>query len=514
MPNKYWKQFKSGSDIRGIASDSIHNEKINLTNEAVEKISLAFAVWIANKTWIEYNAMTIAIGNDPRLSSIRIKTAIINSLMSIGVKIYDCSLTSTPAMLMAVSSLTCTASLQITASHHPANRNGIKFFTKNGSLSSQNIDEILDIAQSGDFPPISYNVGNVKSINMMNYYCEKIKNLILEDTTYVNKSSKPLKGLKIAVNAGNGAGGFFVRDILIPLGADTSGSIFLKPDGTFPNHVPNPENDIAIKALSKAVKNSNSDIGIIFDTDVDRVAIVDSSGNVINRDKLIALTSAIILEESPGTTIVTDSVTSDKLNEFINSLGGIQFRYKRGYKNIIDYAKKLNSVGTNCSLAIESSGHAALKENNFIDDGAYLAAKIISKYVKLKSQKISFTDLLKDFKEAKEYLEIRLTIHDTKAITLSRKVITQLKSYAPEIKACYVEPKNLEGVRLTFKARWQEGWCILRKSIHDPLLVLNIESYVNNGAISILNSLIPFLEKFEFLDVKEINNQVPELTIK
>lgn len=513
MPNKYWKQFKSGSDIRGIASDSLHSGNITLTNEVVEKIAISFAVWIANKTWTKYSEMTIAVGHDPRVSSMRIKTAMINALRSIGVKIYDCALTSTPAMLMAVSSLTCTASFQITASHHPADRNGVKFFTTDGALSSKDIDEILDIAQGEDFPSISYKIGSVKPINMMHYYCDSVKNIICEDTKSINPSDKPLEGLKIAVDAGNGSGGFFVKDILAPLGADTKGSIFLKPDGTFPNHVPNPESNIAIEALSKAVKDSKSDIGIIFDTDVDRVAVVDSKGKAINRNKLIALTSAIILEKNPGATIVTDSVTSDKLKEFIDSLGGIQFRYKRGYKNIIDYAKKLNSSGVDCPLAIESSGHAALRENKFVDDGAYLAAKIIAKYIELKSKGITLDELLKDFKDSKEHIEIRITINDTKIISSSRKVITHLKTYSSEIKACQVEPKNLEGTRLNFKARWQEGWCILRQSVHDPSLVLNIESYVNNGAMSILNSLIPFFEKFEFLDIKEINEQMLEQKI-
>lgn len=506
MPNKYWKQFKSGSDIRGIASGD--TRKINLTNGVVEKIALSFAVWISNNTWTEYNDMTIAIGNDSRISSIRLKTAIITALTSIGIRVYDCSLTSTPAMLMAVSSLTCTASLQITASHHPVDRNGIKFFTKSGPLSAENIDEILNIAQSNDFPPISYKIGEVKSINIMNYYCEKIRNIITSSIDSTEDTEFPLKGLKIAVDAGNGAGGFFVKDILNPLGADTSGSVFLEPDGNFPNHIPNPEDQSAIAALSNAVLESKSDIGIIFDTDVDRVGIVDRNGQMINKNKLIAFTSAIILEDNPGATIVTDSVTSDNLHEYIQSLGGVQFRYKRGYRNVIEYAQRMNESGVNCPLAIESSGHAALKENSFIDDGAYLAAKIIAKYVKMKSQNISIDDMLKGFVDAKEQIEIRITINDSKVISSSRKVLTSFKKYISEIKSSQLEKNNFEGVRATFKARWQEGWCILRKSVHDPVLVLNIESYVNNGAMAILNSLIPFFEKFQFIEMDEINAQI------
>ena len=521
MPNR-WKHLKSGSDIRGVAFEE--EGKIELNNEVVQKIGLAFAVWIFKNKHIDYINMTIAIGNDPRLSSMRIKTSLISALTSIGIKIYDCSLTSTPAIAMAVSSLTCTASIQITASHHPKDKNGFKFFTKNGPLSSSDIEEILTIAQSGKFPSIAGKIGEVKPINILNYYCNKIKNVIKNsingklnseddhenDKFEIPSESTPLKGLKVTVDASNGCGGFFVKNILNELGADTGSSIFLEPDGNFPNHLPNPEDPMAIAALSKAVIKAKTDLGIIFDTDVDRVAFVDSNGKIINKSKLIAFVSFIILDENPGATIVTDSVASNKLTEYIKSLGGVHLRYKRGYRNVIEYAQKINKAGINCPLAIETSGHAALRENNFIDDGAYLAAKIIAKLITLKEKNISIDKITEGFVNAKEQIEIRITIHDPRVISSSRKVLTYLKEHIKSIKACELE-NSIEGVRINFKARWQEGWCILRKSVHDPSLVLNIESYVNNGALSILHSLIPFFEKFQFIEIDEIKKQVENL---
>lgn len=507
MPSKQWKHLKSGSDIRGVAMGDA--DSINLTNEVVEKIALAFAMWISYNSEIKYESMTIAIGSDPRLSSKRIKTCLVNALTYIGVKIYDCSLTCTPAMLMAVLRLTCTASIQVTASHHPAEKNGFKFFTKAGALSSADIEKIIEIAQADNFPPITRILGKVKPINIMSYYCDKIKNVIIDSTKNLHKD-KPLEGLKIAVDAGNGAGGFFAKNILDELGADTSGSIFLEPDGNFPNHLPNPEDPLAVKALSKAVLDSQSDIGIIFDTDVDRVGFVDAKGHIINKNKLIAFVSSVILHENPGGTIVTDSVTSDKLSEYIKNLGGNHFRYKRGYRNVIEYARKLNENGINCPIAIESSGHAALRENEFVDDGAYLAAKVISKLAEMKANGSSMDKVADGFVNAKEQLEIRITINDSRIISSGRNVLTHFKKYSQKIKSSQLE-HSIEGVRIKFKTRWQEGWCILRQSVHDPVLVLNIESYVNNGAISILNSLIPFFKKFKFIDINEINEQLNTL---
>ena len=132
--------------------------------------------------------------------------------------------------------------------------------------------------------------------------------------------------MRILVDAGNGAGGFFTSKVLEPLGADTTGSQFLDPDGRFPNHVPNPEDPAAMASTSEAVLRNNADMGIVFDTDVDRSGIVDKNGAAINKNSLIALMSAITLREFPGSTVVTDSVTSTGLTQFIEKLGGKHFR--------------------------------------------------------------------------------------------------------------------------------------------------------------------------------------------
>ena len=147
---------------------------------------------------------------------------------------------------------------------------------------------------------------------------------------------KPFSGFKIIVDAGNGAGGFYVDKVLAPLGADTQGSQFLEPDGTFPNHIPNPENKEAMQSIVDAVIDTNADFGIIFDTDVDRAGAVDKGGSVLNKNRLIAAISAILLKEFPGTTIVTDSITSSGLADFIKAHGGTHHRFKRGYKNVIN----------------------------------------------------------------------------------------------------------------------------------------------------------------------------------
>jgi Phosphomannomutase len=237
-------------------------------------------------------------------------------------------------------------------------------------------------------------------------YSKNIVAFIREKT----KTEQPLAGARIVVDAGNGAGGFFVDQVLKPLGADTSGSQYLEPDGHFPNHVPNPEDAVAIAHISKAVLDNQADLGIIFDTDVDRAAIIDEKGNAINRNGFIAFIASLLLADYPGSTIVTDSITSTGLTEYIESLGGKHHRFKRGYKNVINEAIRLNEEGIETHLAMETSGHGAIKENYFLDDGAYLVTMALIKFAELHQAGKPISSFLAGLKEPVEAEEIRYKI--------------------------------------------------------------------------------------------------------
>jgi phosphomannomutase len=151
-------------------------------------------------------------------------------------------------------------------------------------------------------------------------------------------------------------------------------------------------------SVCAAVEAHEADFGIIFDTDVDRAGCVGKGGYEINRNRLVALAAAICLEDNEDAVIVTDSITSDGLTEFIESRSGKHLRYMRGYKNVINKQVELTESGVNCPLAIETSGHAAFLENYFLDDGAYLVTKIIIEMAKLGRQGLSIEDLIADLR--------------------------------------------------------------------------------------------------------------------
>lgn len=270
----------------------------------------------------------------------------------------------------------------------------------------------------------------------------------------MQNGDRPLEGLHIVVVAGNGVGGFYADQVLAPLGADVSGSQFLEPDGMFPNHIPNPENKGAIDAASKMVLDSSADLGLIFDTDVDRMGCIGATGQEINRNTLVALAAAIVLEDHPGTTVVTDSLTSDGLRTFIEQdLGGKQLRYRRGYKNVIDKSIELNKSGVDSALAIETSGHAALKDNYFLDDGAYLATKIVIKAAKLRREGKTIEDLTAALHRPAESVEIRVPILLEDFHDYGEDVMAQLAAFAAGHENWSVEPENYEGVRINIPGR-------------------------------------------------------------
>lgn len=500
MLDKFYKQFKSGTDIRGVASEGVEGQPVNLTDDVVARMADGFVLWLSKKVSKAPETLTISIGRDSRISGPHIVSICSERFKRCGATVLDCSLASTPSMFMTTVDLSCDGALQITASHHPFNRNGLKFFTREGGLEGSDIEEILEYAQNGE-SPAENSCGKIRKVDYMTDYakglCKKIKEEVnAEDYEH------PLKGFKIVVDAGNGAGGFYADKVLSVLGADTTGSRYLEPDGMFPNHIPNPEDATAMASICEAVKEANADLGVIFDTDVDRGGAVDSKGNEINRNRLVAVAAAIALEGNEGGTVVTDSITSSGLKEFIeNTLGGQHYRYRRGYKNVIDKALELNAQGINCPLAIETSGHAAMKENYFLDDGAYLCTKIIIKAAQLRKEGKELDELTAALKEPVESKEVRFKILESDFRACGEKIINDLTAYAMAQNGWNVANDNREGIRVSFDKDNGDGWFLLRLSVHDPIMPLNIESDSVGGVDIIYNKLNEFLKTTNGLEL-------------
>ncbi|WP_309740412.1 phosphomannomutase/phosphoglucomutase [Chamaesiphon sp. OTE_20_metabat_361] len=501
--NFNWNKLQNGSDIRGVALEGVKDERVNLTPEVAKILGRAFVMWLSGKLNKPGAKLILAVGRDSRLSGSALMEATLDGITDAGSQAQDFGMASTPAMFMSTitAGFECDGAIMLTASHLPFNRNGLKFFTARGGLEKQDISDILQLAASNNFEVAAVK-GAIFQRDFMSVYANQFVEQIRSSVNHPTNFDRPLTGLKIIVDAGNGAGGFYADRVLAPLGADTTGSQFLEPDGTFPNHVPNPEDPTAMAAICQAVIAHQADFGIIFDTDVDRSAAVDSSGKELNRNRLIGLISAIVLQEYPHSTIVTDSITSDGLTQFIEQdLGGVHHRFKRGYKNVINESIRLNNEGKSSWVAIETSGHAAMKENHFLDDGAYLVSKLLIELAKSRLAGKFLTDLIANLQEPAESQELRIKIATADFQAYGNEVIDRMQTFAASQTDWKIVPNNYEGVRVSCTSESESGWFLLRLSLHDPVIPVNIESNVAGGVDRIKQRLLSFLKTQQLLDL-------------
>lgn len=492
-------KLQNGSDIRGVAIQTEGGRSVDLTPAAAYAIGRAFARVL--KTKLNKADIRVCMGRDSRLSGEMLCAALGAGLNAEGAGVYDAGLATTPAVFMVTvtEGFMFDGSVMATASHLPYERNGFKFFTAGGGFEKADIKEILTIAETlyADGADTAF---TAEKIDFMGVYAAQLVGAIRRGT---NKE-RPLEGMRIIIDAGNGAGGFFERDVLLPLGANTAGSLFTEPDGHFPNHAPNPEDERAMAYIINGVKQTHADLGIIFDTDVDRAGAVLSDGRELNRNRLIAMIAAIELREHPGTTIVTDSITSTGLAEFIAAHGGIHRRFMRGYRNVINEAIRLNNAGQDAQVAMETSGHGALKENYFLDDGAYLMVKLLIELSRAKDRGESLSAMIADLREPKEAREYRMALNTEDFRPYGESVIAALTDWAKAQDGVSLAGDNFEGVRVNFSPERGNGWCLLRMSLHEPLMPLNIESDDVGGVDNIANELYPVLKGFDKLDTEKL----------
>lgn len=485
--SKRWLKLRSGSEIRG-------PEQL-LTDDRAEKIGFAFACWLAERLGRTPDALVLAVGHDLRPSGARIKAALTRGVTAADSDVLDCGLCPAPALFKVVRPDCGSAdgAVMVAASVADAGLNGFKFITAEGGLKDSDVDEILLRAAETEVPERLVVRHDAEGL-----YYEGLRGAAarcLEDDAL-----KPLLGMRVAVDARSSTGQGYVR-FLDALGVDTEGSLYSPEEEA--GVAGDPYDPGNVEAVVRAVKASRADLGVSFSADGSRAAIVDGGGRLISQNRLIALIAAMLLDARPGATIVTDSVTSSGLSAFIAEWGGIHYRFKRGYRNVIDEAVRLNAEGIDCPLAIETSGHAAFRDNGFLDDGIYLATRVICEALNRKREGQNVFSLIDDLKEPVESVEIRLPAIDAESPAAGQDVVETLLSYTLDNPRWQIAPDSREGVRITFNLDGDvnNAWFQLRMSVHDPVMVLNAESDVPGGVHRILGALYALIQDCQSLDL-------------
>jgi len=384
-----------------------------------------------------------AIGRDCRLSSPSLQEALMKGLRESGISVVDIGMVGTPLTYFSLFHIPIEAGVQITGSHNPPDENGLKICLGKTTIHGEEIQEIRKIIESESFVD---GEGQLDTLEIIPDYQK-----------YVRENLKPgPRKLKAVVDAGNGTGGIIAVPIYRALGFDII-ELFCEPDGTFPNHHPDPTLPENLETMMRTIREEKADLGIAFDGDADRIGVVDDAGNIIWGDRLLAIFSRHILKDNPGATIVSEVKCSQTLFDDIRKHGGNPIMWKAGHSLIKAKMKEENAL-----LGGEMSGHMFFSHRYFgYDDAIYTAGRLLE-LLSHTDRKLS--EILSDLPETVTTPEIRRPCPDEKKFQVVQELVENFRRDYEVI--------DVDGARVLF----DHGWGLVRASNTQPVLVLRFEA--------------------------------------
>ena len=384
----------------------------------------------------------VNLGRDCRLSSERLRNALVCGLKAAGCHICDIGVAPTPLLYYSVFHLKSSAAIMITGSHNPPEYNGFKIVCGPSTIYGEEIQQIRRLIERRDF---AAGAGSVENIDVAE--------------PYVNEVAAQFhfaRRIKVVIDAGNGTGGPVMHRLLQGLNCDAT-ELFFDMDGRFPNHHPDPTVLANLDALIAAVRAQNADLGIAFDGDTDRIGAVDEQGNVIFGDRLMILYAREILSRKPGATFIGEVKCSQLLYDDIRRRGGNAIMWRTGHSLI-----KAKMQETRAELAGEMSGHMFFADRSYgFDDALYAACRLME--IVAQSGK-PLSEQLADLPRTFTTPEIRVDCADD----VKFEVVRRVKEHFRETHSIV----DVDGVRVLFP----EGWGLVRASNTQPVLVLRFEA--------------------------------------
>ncbi len=445
-------------DIRGIADQ-------DLTDDVVELIGRAYGTTIRRK-----GGKVVAVGRDVRLSSERIQNALMTGVRSTGVDVYNVGTVPTPLVYFSIVHLETDGSVMVTGSHNPIEFNGLKLNDGPLSLFGEQIQDLLRLIQKNDFE-------TGKGFELVQQVVPAYK-AMLKERIHIDKP------FKIVVDAGNGTAGPIAPEMFEAMGCRVT-RLFCEPDGTFPNHLPDPTVLKYIADLRAKVLEEEADLGLGYDGDSDRVGVVDEKGRVVFADQLLALLARDVLSRNPGESILFDVKCSQLLPEEIEKAGGKPVMWKTGHSLI---KKKMKEVGA--PLAGEMSGHIFFKDGYFgYDDGIYVSFRLAQLLSQQDQPLSALVDALPQYVSTPE---IRVDCPDDEKF---RVVEALTETFRKEY-----EVIDIDGARVLFG----DGWGLVRPSNTQPILVLRFEAKTDQRLAEIREIFRQKLSAFPSVKIDEL----------
>lgn len=424
-------------DIRGVV-----NQDFNA--EFAMHLGRAYVTYLARESGLK--APTVTIGHDARLSSPEIVRALATGMMRSGAHVIHLGLVTSPISYFSTFTLpNVKGGVMVTGSHNPPNYNGFKISVGKSTIFGAEIKKLQMIIEQGDYVEGS---GSDEKIDIFPSYLERYK-----------KEFHGLRPIPVVLDCGNGAGGIIARRLYETVGLKPT-ILFEEPDGTFPNHHPDPTVEENLHDLIAEVRKQGARVGIGFDGDADRIGIVDDQGQMIYGDELIALCSRGILAEKKGEKIIGDVKCSDRLFDYVARHGGTPIMWKTGHSLIKEKIKTEKAP-----FGGELSGHIFFADRNYgYDDALYAGLRVVE--ILSKSGK-TIGELLSDLPKAFNTPEIRIDTTEEKKHAIVARLKESFRSDSNEYKV-----NLIDGIRVSFP----EGWALARASNTQPVLVLRFEA--------------------------------------
>lgn len=428
FPDHIFREY----DVRGIVG-------LDIDAALAYRLGRAFAAMLPAE-----DARPVSVGRDVRLSGPELQQATMQGLADAGRDIIDIGITPTPLAYFSVFALDTAGSLQVTASHNPGEYNGFKMMIGRESLHGSDIQKLKRQMQTESAP--SSRKGKIRSHRIDAEYIE-----------FVVRDCPLSRPLKVVIDAGNGPSGLIAGPLYRRLGCEVI-ELYCEPDGSFPNHHPDPTIAANLRDLADRVRDERADLGIAFDGDGDRIGVVDERGDIIAGDMLLLILARQLLREHPGATIISEVKASERLYREIRKAGGQALMWRTGHSPI-----KARMRETGALLAGEMSGHMFFADRFYgFDDATYAGARLMQI---LADANAPLSSLLADVEPAFATPEIRIPCADGKKFGLIERAREYFASLGLEIIA-------IDGVRI----RFADGWGLIRASNTQPALVLRFEA--------------------------------------
>jgi phosphomannomutase/phosphoglucomutase len=419
-------------DVRGL-------HETDLTDPVVTDLGRALGTYLARR-----GAVTVALGRDFRPSSPRLAAALEKGLLETGRTIVRVGVVPTPGLYWSIAHLRTDAGVQITGSHNPSEYNGFKMNLGLASIYGEAIQELLALIEARDFEKPG-TPGTASDHPTEAAYMDMLASKVA-----------PKRRLKVVIDAGNGCAGPVAPEVFRRVGQDVT-ELFTEPDGTYPNHQPDPTVEANMQDLIRAMRQHGADYGIAYDGDADRVGAVDERGRIVWGDQILALLSREVLAKYPGAPIVFDVKCSQGLEEDILAHGGRPVMARTGHS-----VMKARMKEENAPLAGELSGHIFYQDDFYgFDDAIYVSLRLLRV---ISDSGKTLGELVDSVPQYVATPEIRLDADDDTKFAIVDRVRDHF--------ARDHEVIAIDGARIKFG----DGWALVRASNTQPVLVVRFEA--------------------------------------